>query len=132
MGVGVENETVLLAGHPVHRVGFGAMVGAGRGPEGQWLAAQRPEELRPGVEANLRSLELSQLALVNLRRHPDSEVPLAEQIDAMTALLDKGLIGGATDGSAPRRDPGESGVGLASSESPQGAAHPRNLVALAP
>ena len=152
----MESETVLLAGHPVHRVGFGAMqlpgagvfgpppdrgvalgllrraieagvdhidtaqfygpdvanelihealhpyprelvlvskVGAARGPEGQWHAALRPAELRAGVEANLRSLELSQLALVNLRRHPDSEVPLAEQIDAMTGLLDEGLIG---------------------------------------
>ncbi|HWE66422.1 MAG TPA: aldo/keto reductase, partial [Acidimicrobiales bacterium] len=29
-----------------------------------------------------------------LRRHPDSDVPLAEQLGAMTALREEGLIGG--------------------------------------
>jgi aryl-alcohol dehydrogenase-like predicted oxidoreductase len=153
----MSSDTVLLAGRPVHRMGFGAMqlpgpgvfgppadraqalsilrraveagvdhidtaqfygpdvanelihealfpypedlvliskVGAKRDEQRQWLPAQRPEELRAGVEANLTSLELDQVPVVNLRRHPDSDVPFAEQLDAMTAMRDEGLIGG--------------------------------------
>ena len=30
---------------------------------------------------------------MNLRRHPDSDVPFTEQLDAMTALREEGLIG---------------------------------------
>ncbi len=69
-------------------------VGAARDDRGQWLPAQRPEELRAGVEANLVALGLDQVPVVNLRRHPDSDVPLDEQVDLMVALRDEGLIGG--------------------------------------
>ncbi|HEX4243955.1 MAG TPA: oxidoreductase [Acidimicrobiales bacterium] len=152
----MPSDTVLLAGRPVHRMGFGAMqlpgpgvfgppahrdkalavlrravdagvdhidtaqfygpdvanelihealfpypadlvlvskVGAERDQHRQWLPAQRPEQLRAGVEANLATLELDQVPVVNLRRHPESDVPLAEQLDAMTSLRDEGLIG---------------------------------------
>ena len=68
-------------------------VGARRDEQRQWLPAQRPEDLRTGVEANLASLELDQVPVVNLRRHPESDVPFAEQLDAMTAMRDEGLIG---------------------------------------
>ena len=151
----MPNETVLLAHHPVHRVGFGAMqlpgpgvlgppkdheqalavvrraveagvdhidtaqfygpnvandllrealypypeglvlvskVGAARNEQGEWLPAQRPEELRVGVEANLASLRLDRIPVVNLRRHPESDVPFAETVEAMIALRDEGLI----------------------------------------
>jgi pyridoxine 4-dehydrogenase len=153
----MPSDTVLLAGRPVHRMGFGAMqlpgpgvfgppadrpqalailrhaveagvvhidtaqfygpdvandlihealfpypeqlvlvtkVGAKRDEQRQWLPAQRPEELRAGVEANLASLELDQVPVVNLRRHPESDVAFAEQLDAMIAMRDEGLIGG--------------------------------------
>jgi pyridoxine 4-dehydrogenase len=153
----MPSDTVLLAGRPVHRMGFGAMqlpgpgvfgppadrpralailrhaveagvdhidtaqfygpdvandlihealspypdqlvlvtkVGAKRDEQRQWLPAQRPEELRAGVEANLASLELDQVPVVNLRRHPESDVSFAEQLDAMIAMRDEGLIGG--------------------------------------
>ncbi len=69
-------------------------VGAARDGAGQWRAAQRPEELRAGVEANLASLGVDQVPVVNLRRHPGGDVPLAEQLGAMIALRDEGLIGG--------------------------------------
>jgi pyridoxine 4-dehydrogenase len=153
----VPTDSVLLAGRPVHRMGFGAMqlpgpgvfgpptdrqsalevvrravdagvnhidtaqfygpdvaneilhealhpypeglvlvskVGAARDEQGQWLPAQRPEQLRSGVEANLASLELDQIPAVNLRRIPDSDVPFVEQLEAMISLQDEGLIGG--------------------------------------
>jgi aryl-alcohol dehydrogenase-like predicted oxidoreductase len=68
-------------------------VGAARDEHGQWHAAQRPEQLRAGVEANLESLGLEQVPVVNLRRHPESDVLLTEQLDAMEALRQEGLIG---------------------------------------
>ncbi len=69
-------------------------VGAARDDRGQWVGAQRPEQLRAGVEANLASLELEQVPVVNLRRHPDSDVAFSEQLGAMMALRDEGIIGG--------------------------------------
>lgn len=153
----MSNDTVLLAGRPVHRMGFGAMqlpgpgvfgppkdrsqalavlrravesgvdhidtaqfygpdvsnelirealtpypnslvlvskVGAARDDKGQWTAAQRPEELRSGIEANLASLGLEQIPVVNLRRHPESDVPFADQLELMAAVQREGLIGG--------------------------------------
>jgi hypothetical protein len=49
--------------------------------------AQRPEELREGVLANLTSLELDQVPVMNLRRHADSDVPFDEQVAAMVACV---------------------------------------------
>jgi aryl-alcohol dehydrogenase-like predicted oxidoreductase len=68
-------------------------VGARRDDVGRWLPAQRPEELRSGVEENLASLGLDRIPVVNLRRHEDGEVPFEEQLDAMEALRAEGLIG---------------------------------------
>jgi pyridoxine 4-dehydrogenase len=94
-GPDVANELICEALHPYPEgLILVSKVGAVRNEQGHWLAAQRPEELRAGVEANLASLKVDQVPVVNLRRHPDSEVPFAEQLEAMTALRDEGLIGG--------------------------------------
>jgi pyridoxine 4-dehydrogenase len=69
-------------------------VGANRNDQGHWVEAQRPDQLRAGVLENLASLELDQVPVVNLRRHPEGDVGLDEQIDAMVALREEGLIGG--------------------------------------
>jgi pyridoxine 4-dehydrogenase len=93
-GPDVANELIHAALHPYPSdLVVVTKVGAARNDEGHWLTAQRPEELRAGVEANLASLELEQVPVVNLRRHPESDVPFAEQIEAMIALRDEGLIG---------------------------------------
>ena len=68
-------------------------VGAQRDGGGGWHEAQRPEELREGVLANLTSLELDQVPVMNLRRHAESDVPFDEQVAAMVAVRDEGLIG---------------------------------------
>src|SRR3984957_940829 len=86
-GPDVANEILHEALHPYPEdLVLVSKVGAVRDEQGHWLAAQRPEELRSGVEANLASLELDQIPAVNLRRHPDSDGPLLEQLEAMTAL----------------------------------------------
>jgi pyridoxine 4-dehydrogenase len=69
-------------------------VGAARDEHGQWLGAQRPEQLRAGVEANLESLGLEQVPVVNLRRHPESDVSFTDQLESMESMRREGLIGG--------------------------------------
>lgn len=73
---------------------------ATRGPL-PMVAAQRPEELRAQVEDNLRSLRIDRLDVVNLRRipagsfpmPPSQAVPFDDQLAAMVALRDEGLVG---------------------------------------
>ena len=68
-------------------------VGARRDDRGGWLPAQRPDELRSGVEDNLRSLRVERLAMVNLRLlGGDAEVPLAEQLGALEDLRREGKL----------------------------------------
>jgi aryl-alcohol dehydrogenase-like predicted oxidoreductase len=94
-GPDVANELIREALHPYPEdLVLVSKVGARRDGTGAWLSAQRPEELRAGVEANLASLGLDQVPVVNLRRHPGGEVPFDEQLAAMVALRDEGLIGG--------------------------------------
>ncbi len=94
-GPDVANELLHEALHPYpDDLVLVSKVGARRSEQGEWLAAQRPDELRAGVEENLASLDLDQIPIVNLRRHPDSDVPFTEQLDLMEALRQEGLIGG--------------------------------------
>ncbi len=93
-GPDVANELLREALYPYpDELVIVSKVGAQRDDRGQWLSAQRPEQLRAGVEANLASLGLDQIPVVNLRRHPESDVLLIEQLDAMEALRQEGLIG---------------------------------------
>ena len=59
------------------------------------LPAQRPDELRAGVEENLRSLRVERLDLVNLRlvdAGQDTAVPLEEQLSALEDLRQEGKL----------------------------------------
>jgi pyridoxine 4-dehydrogenase len=93
-GPDVANEILREALHPYpDDLVIVSKVGARRDDQGQWLAAQRPEDLRQGIEDNLRALGLEQIPVVNLRRHPDSDVPLPDQVAAMEGFRHEGLIG---------------------------------------
>jgi aryl-alcohol dehydrogenase-like predicted oxidoreductase len=92
-GLGVANELIHEALHPYpDDLVLVSKVGAKRDAGGGLHDAQRPEELRQGVLTDLRSLELDQVPVVNLRRHPETAVPFDEQVAAMVALRDEGLI----------------------------------------
>ncbi len=70
-------------------------VGGRRDDTGGWLPAQTPEELRQGVEDNLRSLRVERMDLVNLRLIGEGGVPdvaLAEQLGALQDLRDEGKL----------------------------------------
>ena len=93
-GPNVANELIHEALHPYPEdLIFVSKVGARRDDRGGWHGAQAPDELRAGVEANLQSLGLEQVPVVNLRRHPESDVPFDEQVDAMIELRREGHIG---------------------------------------
>src|SRR3954467_5375491 len=65
-GPDVVNDLIREALHPYpEALRLVTKVGARRDDRGGWLPAQRPDELRAGVEDNLRTLDVEQLTLVN-------------------------------------------------------------------
>jgi pyridoxine 4-dehydrogenase len=93
-GPAVANELIHAALYPYpSELVLVSKVGARRDDSGGIHEAQRPEQLREGVLANLVSLQLDQVPVVNLRRHPEAGVPFGEQVAAMVAMRDEGLIG---------------------------------------
>jgi aryl-alcohol dehydrogenase-like predicted oxidoreductase len=70
-------------------------VGAGRGNAGDIFAYDEPAQLRSGIEDNLRTLGVESLSVVNLRlmRGAASDTFFEDQLAAMTAARDDGLIG---------------------------------------
>src|SRR3984957_12015207 len=94
-GPDVANDLIREALHPYpDDLVLVTKVGARRSEQGEWLPDQLPEQLRVGVEANRASLGLDQIPVVNLRRIPDADVRLEDQLGAMVAMRDEGLIGG--------------------------------------
>ena len=98
-GPDVSNELIHTALHPYgDDLALVSKVGARRDEQGGWIPWDAPEELRQGIEDNLRSLEIDQLAAVNLRvmegapAEPDQK--FADQLGAMIQAKDDGLIGG--------------------------------------
>ena len=70
-------------------------VGARRDEKGAWLPALTPPELRAGVEANLRSLRVDRLDLVNLRVVADDDgpgMPEPEQLGELADLRGEGKL----------------------------------------
>jgi pyridoxine 4-dehydrogenase len=99
----IANELIHAALHPYPEdLVLVTKVGAERDGQGGWIRAQRPHELRAGVEANLRSLEVERIDVVNLRLlgaehdHGDRALPvdLDSQLAEMIALRAEGKIGG--------------------------------------
>ncbi|MEU9058791.1 aldo/keto reductase [Streptomyces sp. NPDC048430] len=103
-GHGFVNDVLREAIRPEDDVMVVSKVGAAPDPDGPLplRLAQRPEQLRAGVEDNLAALGLEQIPLVNLRRadngpglraEGDQVVDLDDQLAVMTALRDEGKIG---------------------------------------
>jgi aryl-alcohol dehydrogenase-like predicted oxidoreductase len=108
-GPDVANDLIREALHPYDDdLVLVSKVGAVRDDKGGWISAQRPEELRQGVEDNLRSLGVERLAAVNLRLHGEGEgpaeqqVPLEDQLAEMVALREEGKIAGVGISTANR------------------------------
>ncbi|MFI7382145.1 aldo/keto reductase [Streptomyces sp. NPDC049813] len=103
-GHGFVNEVIAEALRPEDDVLVVSKVGAEPASDGPLplRLAQRPEQLRTAVEANLKSLRLDRIPVVNLRRadtgpglraEGDQLVGMDDQLAVLTALRDEGKIG---------------------------------------
>jgi pyridoxine 4-dehydrogenase len=98
------NDLIRAALHPYpDDLVLATKIGAERDAQGALVPAQRPEQLRAGVEANLARLGTERLAVVNLRRldarpgilaEGDQIVDLDSQLAELLALRDAGKIDG--------------------------------------
>jgi pyridoxine 4-dehydrogenase len=95
-GPDVVNELIREALHPYPSdLKLVTKVGARRDAEGGWLPANTPEELRAGVEANLRTLRVERMDLVNLRVMDEggaAGVPLPEQLGVLEDMRGEGKL----------------------------------------
>ncbi len=94
-GPDVVNDLIRETLHPYpDELKLATKVGGRRDHAGSWLPAQSPQELRDGVEANLRSLRVERLDLVNLRRMEEGaeSVPVAEQLGVLEDMRREGKI----------------------------------------
>ena len=94
-GPDVVNDLIRQALHPYpENLKLVTKVGARRDDAGGVLPAQRPDELREGVEANLRSLRVERLDLVNLRlvEGDAAAVRLEEQLLALEDMRREGKL----------------------------------------
>lgn len=96
-GPGVANELIREALYPYPgTLALVSKVGAGRDGSGGWFPYDEPDQLRQGIEDNLRSLGVEQLAAVNLRLAEDAapDQRFDDQLAVMIQARDEGLIGG--------------------------------------
>jgi pyridoxine 4-dehydrogenase len=98
-GPEVSNQLIREALHPYpDNLALVSKVGAVRNAKGAWLPAERPAELRAGVQDNLRTLGVDQLAAVNLRLLDPvpghTSPPFEDQLAEMVRMRDEGLIAG--------------------------------------
>ena len=97
-GPDVVNELIREALAPVPRRPGARHEGRRAARRPRWVAAgPRPEELRAGVEDNLRTLGVERLALVNLRLLEEESrrspcAPLAEMLGALEDLRVEGKV----------------------------------------
>jgi aryl-alcohol dehydrogenase-like predicted oxidoreductase len=103
-GDGIANELIRAALRPYPEdLVLASKVGNQGGDSRGLIPAQRPAQLRAGVEANLRGLGVEQVDVVNLRLRDtnsggtpvpgDQLVDLDSQLAEMAALRDEGKIG---------------------------------------
>ena len=89
----VANHLIAEALHPYPRgLVIATKLGSKRLPDKSWAPALRPDDLRKGVEDDLRSLRLERLDVVHLRNMPIARVPLMESLDALLAMQAEGKI----------------------------------------
>ncbi len=96
-GPDVANELIRAALHPYPQgLALVSKVGARRDSSGQVLRFDSPAQLTQGIEDNLRSLAVDQLAAVNVRLMDDAGPGqrFDDQLGAMVQARDSGMIGG--------------------------------------
>jgi pyridoxine 4-dehydrogenase len=96
-GPGVVNELIREALYPYpDGLAVVSKVAVRPGNSGASLPSDDPDQLRAGIEDNLRTLRIGQLAAVNLRLPGDGRVDARfdDQLAVMVTARDEGLIAG--------------------------------------
>lgn len=89
----VANRLICEALHPYPSdLVIATKVGAARGEDRSWRPALRPEQLRVGIEDDLRTLGLEQLPLVHLRWIPTQDVPFEAALDTLVTAQREGKV----------------------------------------
>ena len=89
----VSNRLIAEALHPYPSdLVIATKLGAKRLPDKSWVPALTPDELRAGVEEDLRSLRLEQLPVVHLRWLDNPDVTFGESLDVLIDLQQRGKI----------------------------------------
>ncbi|MDB4954796.1 MAG: putative oxidoreductase [Myxococcales bacterium] len=89
----VANRLIVEALYPYPSdLVIATKLGAKRLPDKSWVPALRPEELRAGVEEDLRSLRLLQLPVVHLRWLDQPDVKFADALDVLIGIQREGKI----------------------------------------
>jgi len=90
----VANEILAAALRPYpDDLMFITKLGGARTPDGGWVPALRPEELREGCERDLRVLGLESVPLVHLRWMGEhANAPFSEALGTVLELRDQGKI----------------------------------------
>ena len=97
-GPHVTNRIIREALHPYpDDLVIVTKLGARRTPDKAWLPAMAPDELRAGLEDNLRNLGLERMEVVNLRfmgsGHGPADGSIAREFEILAGFQEQGLIG---------------------------------------
>jgi pyridoxine 4-dehydrogenase len=92
-GPHVSNELIAEALHPYPSdLVLATKLGGRRGEDKSWGPFARPEQLREGLETDLRTLKLERAHVVHLRYMPGNGVPFLESWGALVDEKKKGRI----------------------------------------
>jgi pyridoxine 4-dehydrogenase len=92
-GPHITNHLIREALHPYPKdLVIVTKVGARRGPDGSWLPALSPADLKQAVHDNLRNLSLEVLDVVNLRSMFGKEVSMEPSLTVLADLQRQGLV----------------------------------------
>ena len=92
-GPDVANRLIAETLHPYpDDLVIATKLGVHRSPDKGWHSYHRPDELRTGIETDLKQLRREQLSMVHLRWMPGGDVPFVEALDALIEEKARGRI----------------------------------------
>jgi pyridoxine 4-dehydrogenase len=92
-GPWVSNALLREALHPYAGMTIVSKVGGRRAPDGGWLAASTPPELRWGIDENLIGLGVERIDVMNLRLMEAGDPAFDEKLGTMADAVQAGKIG---------------------------------------
>jgi len=92
-GPHVANRLIVEALYPYPAdLVIATKLGGKRLPDKSWAPALKPQELRDGIDTDLKSLKLEQLPVVHLRWIPQKDVTFGEALDVLLDVQKAGKL----------------------------------------